>query len=313
MYAQDPSTITNEHIKEEPYVVDLLPTGLRRIRNFKSQCSLDDKANNSVFCNIIDSKCEFSSGDMSFDNQSRFKLIYQPNKKSYQIWNFGQVVKSTFGQKLNRSLTSIDEIKLSGFGEKDMKQFFDYKEGFVHISPKLNITENALKDTVITMKGKCDEANLSQKFEFPVFSAPSSKTKIGTILLKFLPTPTLPSISLEYEGEVFFSPETISEYYYCEVLEESHVLYQVYGVDKNWSNLGKGPWGEVGWIEFKAEKLFDIPFMYSIKDFSSAKLQNIGKGIIQISNEEYSTKVPYKELLSPEGKVKLSINCEPGG
>lgn len=307
-FASEPEKV----VQKEPYVVDLLSNGYTKFDTHSSQCNLDFKSTNSAYCNIVKFKCETTSATLT--RPQLFNIKYERNKRYYQFSKFGEVVKSgLIGKSYSKDLISIEEIYLDGFSNSNLRSSFEFKNDELYVLPKINISEEMLRTSVIRIKGTCEEATYVTKLDYPVYDRPDLKgARLGLIEITVKPTLSKPWISVRYNGVDFDFPGPILPNYFCDVADSSFVYFFAMNIMEGWSDLGKGPWGKSGWVNVAASKFFDTQVTFFHEEREHIQFKYLGDGKVQSSGEGYEPKIVPLSDIYEEGKLKVEIDCNRG-
>lgn len=296
----------------EPYVVDLLDHGYTKFDTRNNRCNLDLKSSNSSYCSVIKFKCETTSKPITKPNL--FNIKYEKNKRYYQFSKFGEIVKTgLIGPSYNKDLISIEEIYIDGYSSSNLRSSFEFKNDGLYVLPKLNISEEMLRSSEIRIVGTCEEATFEKKLEYPVHSKPvQESSQLGVIQVSVKPTESKPWISIKFNDQYFDSPEPVLPNYYCDIADGNFIYLFALNTDGEWSDLGKGPWGQSGWVKVQATKLFDTQLTFYHEEHEHMKFNYIGDGKVQTVSDAYETKIiPLSEVYE-EGKLKVQIDCNKG-
>jgi len=107
----------------------------------------------------------------------------------------------------------------------------------------------------------------------------------------------------------------------CDMSESILSLHQVNKVNGLWTDLGRGPWGESGWIKVEAKPLFESKLFFD--------LENFGVGTFKKKSSEYYTFTPDEfygadpdqlkpkdvsrsRVIDEDGRLIPKISCELG-
>lgn len=106
----------------------------------------------------------------------------------------------------------------------------------------------------------------------------------------------------------------------CERSNKVLLLHQVNQTKGDWSDLGKGPWGNSGWINVAAKPLFANDFVFEVDGVGYGRLEKKSKDLYVFTPEPYygseedpkPKDVPKSNLINKNGTVKPKIICELG-
>lgn len=107
----------------------------------------------------------------------------------------------------------------------------------------------------------------------------------------------------------------------CEIIEKTISIHQVNKVKGEWSDLGRGPWGESGWVKIKATPLFETDLVLESKKIgigffkkkSDETYTFISKEYYGMDFEELKPRdVPRSEVINKEGELLLEMSCMVG-
>lgn len=106
----------------------------------------------------------------------------------------------------------------------------------------------------------------------------------------------------------------------CHTINDGEKRVQLRSVVESkdgWSNLGAGVWGDMGWIEVRAELLLRSDFRFNISWMSSANVKRFDNGKVLFTPsadyyEESDTELPVRDLVDSEGRFRYKLECEGG-
>lgn len=136
----------------------------------------------------------------------------------------------------------------------------------------------------------------------------SSKHGVGSEILK---------VHFErHKEEIPFKPNLVSGF--CESSYQKILFRQsCESTSDEWCNLGKGPWGEAGWVNLKPRSVFDPDLRFTFGNYAGANIQKDEKGIYNASgfdrtnHEQKDGILKREELIDSDGKLKIQVDCKP--
>lgn len=118
------------------------------------------------------------------------------------------------------------------------------------------------------------------------------------------------------EERLAFKPNLVSGF--CEASYQKNLFLQICkSYTDKWCNLGKGPWGEKGWVNLEPQDIFKSDLRFTFDNFAGASISKDEKGIYRAigfdrtTNKNKDGVVKRDMLITKEGKLKASVDCKP--
>lgn len=171
-------------------------------------------------------------------------------------------------------------------------------------------------------QGICNQSDTKKSYHsITVYSSPAETSNpLGAIKIKNNNESTGLDISFFKNDGSFkkFKPNFFSEG--CENAESILAIHRVANVSGDWSDLGQGPWGQSGWVNIKAESVFERNLVFDVKGFGYGRLKKKTNKLYIFSPESYygsdqdpnPKEVPRSKLINDEGKILPEIICQLG-
>lgn len=281
--------ISKDDFKEKFRLEKILPGHLEKVRSSTTHVSHHDSP--------------YSSGDIQISTGHDSLFIYN--------------------DKQGVDFSEIESLQIAGREELDLKGKATIKNGSIlfasEIAFKIKQMIQSYYPVRFRFQGKCKidhQTRIGPKFE--IFEKPEkSSRKLGSLVSTYLPGP-------DSDVKVFFvdnedNSEPWEPNYFADKCEpqqrELLVLHQIKEFKNQWSNLGKGPWGENGWIEQKSKNVADLGLSFGgdSEGRGSLEIRN-GKYVIEKSDEKGKVQRTYHEdeLFNQDGTFHIGPDCEVG-
>lgn len=219
----------------------------------------------------------------------------------------------------NKKITKIDNVIIDGNKKVNAIHFIESVNNSYQIKKeKLQDFNKLVSDwtpTKIHLHGQCKIHEIKpHKSSFLIHSLPDpSANKLGAIEIFFEKGRIRSKFKSTNNQILDFTPNMGLQY--CRAIDGLAVLHQVKEFKDQWSNLGEGPWGENGWINYQSQTIAGskIQLKYGFADAGYVTKKNDEYFIHWTEGEESKTeKMKLEDFITPSGKLKLEIECDLG-
>src|SRR5690606_32578213 len=239
-----------------------------------------------------------------------WKQDYKNNRELTLSWD-SKVNESIYFKDL-RSIT-LNKIK-----DKNLSNFFIIQKGIPKVSP---IKEEDFKRFIsrfptyrMKASGICFTATPKEKIkEFPIKKSPrGDEEEIGSIIINYSRLNNSVKTLLKTGDK---TKEINISFFETNCRGEGHVStsYPIKEVNGKYVNLGRGPWGEEGWVELKYKPIEKWGASFELGELRSVGFTKNGDGkylVTGINMERSETEINEVGDESPEVNTSFTIEEE---